>query len=587
MDFGREFIDEILSRTDIVELIGSFQSLHKKGSKYWACCPFHEEKTASFSVDPNRQYFHCYGCSASGDAITFLSDYKHLKFIEAIEELAQRAGLELPKKNWQFEKKSQTQNNLFHLTTQAENFYQQQLNVQNPQSEIWRYIQGRELSSQIIERFHIGYAPKQWDSLLKLFQQQNIAVEQQLASGLLIENTEKNKIYDRFRNRLMFSIRDRRGRTIGFGGRVIDAEDTGAKYINSPETALFVKGRELYGLYELTQKLRNINRIVVVEGYMDVVMLAQHGIDYAVATLGTATTEFHLKKLFNLCSEVVFCFDGDKAGKAAAWKALTLCLQHINSNWRIRFLFLPNNEDPDSFVRSNGKEAFEQQCEKALGLSQFFFDKLMQDVDLDTPDGRAHLMDAATPYLSSMPLDSNLMKTMKAQLNKLTGLSMMDDESSSPRINYSPSYAYKRQNIQQKTISLEYRLIEYLLNQPNLSIYLGSAENYSHNTNEYSYLLLKMIDFCQHEPHTNTARLLNLWPLKEEQELLKKMIQMPLIKSTDTDLSVDEFQELVTLLRKQRLNEEFKRLQSLQAQRQLNQEEQQDFRLLLLQKSHL
>ncbi|MEL0036896.1 MAG: DNA primase, partial [Gammaproteobacteria bacterium] len=350
------FIDDILARTDLVELIESRVPLKKAGTNYKACCPFHNEKTASFNVNGQKQFYHCFGCGASGNAISFMMEYDRLDFPDAVDELAGRLGLEVPR---EASNMPQVSKSLYEIMQQSSDFYASQLNRSQTARQ---YLSSRGLNQAVSDQYHIGFAPDAWSGLMDHIGRGKDTVEQLIDVGMVVKN-DKGKTYDRFRNRLMFPIRNKRGKVIAFGGRIIG--DGQPKYLNSPETDIFSKGTELYGLYEAKQANRTLNRLIIVEGYMEVVALAQFGITYAVATLGTATTDFHLKELFKQTNEVIFCFDGDKAGRDAAWKALNISLPHIRGDRLVRFMFLPQGDDPDTRVRAIGKEAFEQDLDSS------------------------------------------------------------------------------------------------------------------------------------------------------------------------------------------------------------------------------
>jgi DNA primase len=388
------FIDELMGRTDIVEVINARVPLKKAGREYKACCPFHGEKTASFTVSPTKQFYHCFGCGAHGTALGFLMDYEHLSFPDAVEELAALAGLEVPR---QQAPGRDRRPDLYGTLEAAAGFYRDQLK-QHP--EAIEYLKARGVSGATAATFGIGYAPGEWDGLLKRYGTDEAAVQRLAAAGLVIER-DQGGCYDRFRGRVMFPIRDARGRVIAFGGRVLAAEEP--KYLNSPETALFHKGRELYGLYEARQALRQIPRLLVVEGYMDVVGLHEAGVPWAVATLGTATTADQLERLFRVTEEVVFCFDGDRAGRQAAWRALENSLPALREGRQVRFLFLPEGEDPDSLVRAEGAAAFTARLKDALPLSEYLHDELASQVDLGSLDGRARLAELAKPLVARVP----------------------------------------------------------------------------------------------------------------------------------------------------------------------------------------
>ena len=395
------FIDQLIARIDIVEVIGTRVPLRKAGREYKACCPFHDEKTPSFNVVPDKQFYHCFGCGAHGTALGFLMDYDHLSFVEAVEELAARAGLDVPREASTTPTANKPTQDHYALLEQAGEYFRQQL--RNSPAAI-EYLKKRGLTGETASRFGIGYAPDAWDGLIKQLGQSDAALQALTQTGLLIERDSKNGFYDRFRQRVMFPIRDSRGRTIGFGGRIIDQGEP--KYLNSPETELFHKGRELYGLYEARQATRQLKQLLVVEGYMDVVSLHQAGITYAVATLGTATTPDHLKRLFRACNTVVFCFDGDRAGRAAAWKALEVALPVVSEGQLIRFLLLPEQHDPDSLVREEGREAFESRVTQATPLSEYMVNALSTRFDLSHAEGRDQFTAEAKRLLALLNNDS-------------------------------------------------------------------------------------------------------------------------------------------------------------------------------------
>jgi DNA primase len=400
MSSGRipqHFIDELVARADIVDVIGSRVPLKKGGKEFKARCPFHDEKSASFTVVPDKQFYHCFGCGAHGTALGFLMDYDHLSFVEAVEELATRVGLEVPREQ-DANFKPKPSDDLYAPLEQAARLYADHLMNSDRAIE---YVKKRGLTKETAQRFSMGYAPDAWDFIGKQLGATEADARRLLQVGLVIEREQRGGHYDRFRDRLMFPIRDTRGRTIGFGGRILDQGEP--KYLNSPETELFHKGKELYGLFEARQATRNLQRLMVVEGYMDVVRLHQAGITYAVATLGTATTPEHLTRIFRVVSEVVFCFDGDRAGRAAAWRALENALSQIREGRQIRFLFLPDGHDPDSLVGEEGREKFEARLDSALALSDYFIRELSARSDVSTVDGRAQLAETARPLLAKIP----------------------------------------------------------------------------------------------------------------------------------------------------------------------------------------
>jgi len=400
------FIDDLLARTDIVEIIESRVTLKKTGQNYSGLCPFHQEKSPSFSVSQDKQFYYCFGCQASGSALTFLMEFERLDFISSVEALAARLGLSVPDdRQRQSSEESQRRKSVLLQLEKAADFYRLQLRSHGQRAKAVGYLKNRGLSGPIARDFGLGFAPPGWDNLLKALALSDEDVSLMIDAGLLIDQPVEKKRYDRFRDRIIFPIRDLRGRTIAFGGRIIG--DGKPKYLNSPETTVFRKGRELYGLYEARKSQAKLDRILVVEGYMDVVALAQHGIHFAVATLGTATTIEHVERLFRQVSEIIFCFDGDLAGRNAAWKALLIVLPLLSDGRSAKFLFLPDGEDPDSLVRSEGSEGFMKRLQQADTFVDWFFRKIQQDLvsknnDIDTISGKAALSKLAMSYLNNM-----------------------------------------------------------------------------------------------------------------------------------------------------------------------------------------
>ncbi len=397
----QSFIDDVVARTDIVEIVGARLPLKKSGREYKACCPFHSEKTPSFWVSPDKQFYHCFGCGAHGTAVGFLMQFEKLEFPDALALLAERAGMELPREAMSPRERGGA--DLFEVMAGAARFFEQNLS-DSPRARA--YLAGRTVSDSTAAAFALGYAPDAWSALLNRFGTGPDERRSLSQAGLIIERDTQGGerqagFYDRFRDRLMFPIRDSRGRVLGFGGRVIG--DGEPKYLNSPETALFHKGRELYGLYEARRAHADFKRLLIVEGYMDVVRLHQSGITYAVATLGTATTQEHLHKIFRMTSEVVFSFDGDRAGRAAAWRALENALPLATDGREIKFLFLPEGHDPDTLVAAEGASGFEQRLLGALPLSEYLLRQLLGQVDLTNVDGRAKLAALARPLFMRMP----------------------------------------------------------------------------------------------------------------------------------------------------------------------------------------
>jgi len=413
----QHFIDELMTRTDIVEVIDSRVPLRKAGREYKACCPFHDEKTPSFHVSPDKQFYHCFGCGAHGTAIGFLMEYEHMDFVEAVEHLAARHGLEVPREGGgdRPEKAGEAGKDLLEVLAAADRFYREQLRRDPDAKQAVAYLKQRGLTGQTAARFGLGFAPEGWDNLLKAIGRDEKS-RRALEHAGLIQKRSTHGHYDRFRHRIMFPIHDHRGRVVGFGGRVLGEGEP--KYLNSPETPVFHKGAELYGLYAARGAIKEAGKALVVEGYMDVVALAQHGIDYAVGTLGTATTRAHLERVFRYCTEVVFCFDGDRAGRAAAWRALESLLPTLGEGRQASFLFLPEGDDPDSVVNREGREGFEQRIQAATPFSDFLIQHLASQTDVNRMDGRARLIELARPLVTKIP-DGALKELLKDQLVEL------------------------------------------------------------------------------------------------------------------------------------------------------------------------
>jgi DNA primase len=398
------FITDLLNRVDIVDIVGRYVQLKKGGANFMGLCPFHNEKSPSFTVSPTKQFYHCFGCGAHGTAIGFLIEYSGMGFVDAVKDLAQNVGMIVPDADDRIPpaQRAAQQAQTLAMTdalTQACNFYRAQL---REAPNAIAYLKNRGLTGEVAARFGMGYAPSGWDSLRAIFPDYDAHVL--VESGLVIDKVDEQgnhqRRYDRFRERVMFPIRNTKGQVIGFGGRVLDGGEP--KYLNSPETPLFQKGLELYGLFEARQAIRDAGYVLVTEGYMDVVALAQLGFPQAVATLGTACTTTHVQKLLRQTDDVIFSFDGDKAGRRAARRALEACLPQVSDDKTIKFLFLPQEHDPDSFVRERGAEAFEQEIADAMPLSQFLLREVTQEHDLDTPEGRAHAQFEAKPLLQAM-----------------------------------------------------------------------------------------------------------------------------------------------------------------------------------------
>ncbi len=506
----QHFIDDLIARSDIVEIIGSRIALKKAGKEYKVCCPFHNEKTPSFTVSPSKQFYHCFGCGAHGTVVGFLMEHDRLEFVEAIEDLAARAGLDVPHEAGRDEDHGLDE--LFGLLEQVTQFYCRSLKANDTAIQ---YLKKRGLSGENAKTFGIGYAPAQWDALLKKFGQNEEARKRLLAAGLIIEG-EQQHCYDRFRNRIMFPIRDTRGRTVGFGGRVID--DAEPKYLNSPETALFHKGRELYGLFEARRALTDLSRILVVEGYTDVVALAQHDIRNAVATLGTATTPDHIARLFRAVQEIVFCFDGDDAGRRAAWRAMETVLPQIRDGRQVRFLFLPEGEDPDSMINELGQEAFEKAQDESVPLSEFLTSRLASQVDMGSVDGRARLAELAVPLVRKIPrgvyrelMIGHLAGTVGMSAERL-GVLVGDAASEKPADGAratASSPAATRSNLVRQAISL-------MLHYPQVAAENVDRTALANVEKPGVTLITELLEDLRSHPQLTTAGLLERWRDRDE-----------------------------------------------------------------------
>ncbi|NBC98345.1 DNA primase [Atlantibacter hermannii] len=512
----RVFINDLLARTDIVDLVDARVKLKKQGKNYHACCPFHNEKTPSFTVNGEKQFYHCFGCGAHGNAIDFLMNYDKLEFVETVEELAAMHNLDVPYEAGtgpsQIERHQRQ--NLYQLLDGLSTFYQQSLTQSNA-SDAREYLSRRGLSADVISRFAIGYAPAGWDNVLKRFGGNEENRQSLIDAGMLVTN-DRGRSYDRFRERVMFPIRDKRGRVIGFGGRVLG--DGQPKYLNSPETDIFHKGRQLYGLYEAQQSSPEPARLLVVEGYMDVVALAQYDINYAVASLGTSTTADHIQLLFRVTNNVICCYDGDRAGRDAAWRALETALPYMTDGRQLRFMFLPDGEDPDTLVRKEGKDAFEARMEQAQPLSTFLFNSLMPQVDLSTPDGRAQLSTLALPLITQVPGET-LRIYLRQELGKKLGIL---DDSALERLMPKQADAAVRAAPTLKRTTMRI-LIGLLLQNPELAPQVPPLDALDKDKLPGLGLFAELVNTCLSQPGLTTGQLLEQYRGTKESATLEKL----------------------------------------------------------------
>ncbi|HCG6970452.1 TPA: DNA primase [Vibrio parahaemolyticus] len=543
----RSFIDDLLARLDIVDIIDARVKLKKKGKNYGACCPFHNEKTPSFSVSQEKQFYHCFGCGAHGNAIDFMMEFERLEFVEAIEELASYLGLDVPREqrsggSGQFnsgpQASSSEKRSLYDLMGSIAQFYRNQL--KQPSSKVAiEYLKDRGLSGEIVQKFGIGYVADEWDLVRKNFGQNKDNQDMLVTGGMLIENDKGNR-YDRFRGRIMFPIRDRRGRVIGFGGRVL-GEGT-PKYLNSPETPIFHKGKELYGLYEVLQAHREPAQIVVVEGYMDVVALAQYGVDYSVASLGTSTTGDHIQMLFRQTNTVVCCYDGDRAGKEAAWRALENALQFLKTGNTLKFLFLPDGEDPDSYVRKYGKAAFEQQIEQATPLSSYLFDNLIElhQINLGNNEGKSALRAYASALIDKIP-DPYFQELLEKLLDERTGF---DNRLRQPRKKISETRPQPHKEIKRTPMR---EVIALLIQNPSYAQMVPDLSSVRDLSIPGLSLFADVLDKCQAHPHINTGQLLEHWRNSQNEALLSRLASwdIPLDEDNQEEIFLDSLDKII------------------------------------------
>ena len=599
----QSFIDDLLNRTDIVDVVSSRVQMKKAGKNYTACCPFHKEKTPSFSVSPDKQFYYCFGCGAGGNALGFIMDHDNLDFPQAVEELAKAAGMEIPREESgrPHKPRQPTDSPLYPLLTAAAEFYRQALKSHPQRKAAVDYLKGRGLTGEIARDFGLGFAPPGWDNLYKHLSSDTLQQKAMIDAGLLVENAETGKRYDRFRDRVMFPIRDSRGRIIAFGGRVLG--DDKPKYLNSPETPVFHKGQELYGLFEARKNNRNLDEIIVVEGYMDVIALAQQGLRNAVATLGTATSEEHMKRLFRVVPSVLFCFDGDQAGRNAAWRALEATLPSLQDGRRARFLFLPEGEDPDTLVRSEGTDAFRARIHQhAQPLADYFFQQLTEEADPRSLEGKAHMATLAAPLIDKVP-GANLKALMRQRLLEITGLSgeavsqlvhsapqdappaydpgfdydAMPDyadfhqpqEAFVPQQDWTPkkpgaggkkwdkkpwskngkrgdrdeAYAPRTPVAVEAPTLIALRT---LIHHPQLAGKVESAEHFANESNTYAQVLIALIEAVQKNPKLNSIQLMARWHGTEQGRLLKALAEKEWL--IDGDNLEQQFLDTITRL---------------------------------------
>ncbi|WP_312368246.1 DNA primase [Stenotrophomonas sp.] len=563
------FIDDLLARTDIVEVVGSRVPLKRQGKEYASRCPFHDERSASFTVSPTKQFYHCFGCGAHGTAISFLMNYDRLEFLDAVDELAKRVGMEIPREtNARTPQQQDDSRDQYAALDAATRFFQKQLEGND---KARAYLDGRGVDADTRARFSIGYAPDGYSALKDALGKDERRMKLLDRVGLFSKN-DRGHVYDKFRDRVMFPIFDRRGRVIAFGGRVMEKDD-GPKYLNSPETALFHKGRELYGLWQVRQANQKIERLIVVEGYMDVVSLFQFGVTQAVATLGTATTPDHAELLFRNAPDVYFCFDGDAAGRRAGWRALESVLPRMKDGRQAFFLFLPDGEDPDTIVRKEGADAFDARLKQGTPLSQFFFDELGREINLGTLDGKARLAERAKPMLAQIP-DGAFGDLMKQELARLTGIG--NTATAAAHIARPPM---RNNAVPVQKRSLVRAAIAILLQQPSLAMNLEGHHAISGLRLPGIELLVELLNLVQQRPDISTGALLEHFNEREEQAALHKLAAQAL--PGDEAMWAQELQDAILQLEKQLLTQRLEELQAKQRQQGLDDTDKYELRELL------
>lgn len=623
----QQFIDDLLDRTDIVEIIDGRVTLRKSGQNYSGLCPFHNEKSPSFTVSQTKQFYHCFGCGANGNAIGFLMEFERLEFPAAVEAIARNAGIEMPVERQANPEKKKQQDSLYDQLERAQQFFTQQLRQHPTRDKAINYLKGRQLTGEIAKTFAIGYAPPGWENLHSELAKTDKDEQQLIEAGLLIKREDRDGCYDRFRDRIIFPIRDNRGRTIAFGGRVLG--DDKPKYLNSPESPVFHKGNELYGLYEARQASSRISRFLIVEGYMDVVALAQHGIHYAVATLGTATSDAHLNKLFRMVSEIIICFDGDSAGRKAAGRALDNALPILEDGRQIRFLFLPEGEDPDSLVHKEGQEAFNQRLNQAMTLTDYFFAEVSEGLDTDSLDGKARMSKLALQKMQPMPRGM-LYELMLKQLADMTGLSVenlketaakappakpaagataqpepstaqhypdnVEDHGEPPGYDshYQPDYDTQRPTTTAKPTRPRSRVTEpaekaaaLLLHNPELAKLVDDIDALRTIDSPGIEQLLELLDLLTEQPELNTSAILAHWQGahgNEPTNALKSLAEREQLVTQDN--IANYFQSSLSLLQKHHNEQQLQQLLEHAAHTPLTSDEKQQLQALIQTKHH-
>ncbi|MDN4503537.1 DNA primase [Alteromonadaceae bacterium BrNp21-10] len=583
----RDFIDDLIARSDVVEIVDSRVKLKKAGKNYQACCPFHSEKSPSFTVSQDKQFYHCFGCGAHGNVISFLMEYDRLEFPEAVEELARYHSIDVPREkdsgpSFSPAQKQQREDD-YELLEKVARFFAHQLKHHPKSANAIEYLKNRGLSGDVVKNFGIGFAPPEWDGALKQFSKDSDSQQQLLDLKIITEN-DNGKRFDFFRDRIMFPIRDKRGRVIGFGGRVLENSD-GPKYLNSPETRVFHKGNELYGFYQAKQANRTLHRTLIVEGYMDVVALAQFDINYAVASLGTATTAEHIQTLFRAAPQIICCYDGDRAGRDAAWRALNNALPYLKDGVEMKFLFLPDGEDPDTLVRQIGKEAFEEKLNTdAVPLSQFLFDTLLKTHHVGSDEGKAALRTEIDPLLAQIP-GENQKELLELKATKLTGISRSQAQVKQTKVDNSQEFSqpnkHKQTHIQ--------TMLRLLLEQPMLASQCPEVVPSLLDSRLFPGLsfLQEVHEYCLLKSNRTSGQIIEHFREHQNYKALAKLAIHDLSNNSD-DLNefinankITEFKDTFTRMVDKQIASRIDELQTKSAFNKLSEQELQEFMLLL------
>jgi DNA primase len=583
----QHFIDELLSRIDIVEIIDTYVPLKKGGKNHQACCPFHEEKTPSFTVSQQKQFYHCFGCGANGTAISFLMEYLHMGFVEAIEDLASRAGMEIPREAVQDSQSNNKTTELYELMELVTQYYCRQLRQHPDANTAIEYLKNRGISGEIAAEYELGFAPSGWDNLMTELGRSHESSRRLASIGAVIEK-EQGGYYDRFRNRITFPIRDQRGRSIGLGGRVLG--DDKPKYLNSPETPIFHKGRELYGLYQARKVLKDVDCLYVVEGYMDVIALAQFGIRNAVASLGTATTPEHMEKMFRVTNKIVFCFDGDTAGKTAAWRGLENSLPLLRDDKQVHFMFLPEGEDPDTFIRDKGKDDF-LDTNLQTPLSEFLFKSTSDGIDLISPEGQASMAKITLPYISKLVSAPALTSILIRKLSGITKipseeLMLQLEEYKKPGSENRP--APSRRHVDNKSSgqqSLLTESIKLLLRKPELALEESLEEKLSEIDIRGIEFLIEIVKYIHSNPNATIAGITENY--RDREKIRNRLIELAPSESQygDDDFSDDairnSFFDAIKKLKEMTNQSKLREFANIESMQELSEENKNELRSLV------